>query len=129
MFLSQKVSETLIRKKKECFLFFDISQAFDKVWHSGIIYKLSKTGVPLYILESVKNFLINRKFFIKLNNFESTCVEIATGVPLGAVFSPFLFSIFINDVSKQDKKNNSYSYKSKLSKFFPINHGNSMKKL
>lgn len=39
VFLTQKVSESLVRKKKTCSVFFDISQAFDKVWHNGLIFK------------------------------------------------------------------------------------------
>ena len=39
-FLTQKILETFNRKKKMCCLFFDISKAFDKVWHNGLLYKL-----------------------------------------------------------------------------------------
>ena len=36
-------------------------------------------------------------------------MNILTGVPQGAVISPLLFSIFINDIPRLEKKNNSYS--------------------
>ena len=131
VFFTQKVSESLIRGKKVCSLFFDISQAFDKVWHSGIIYKLSKAGAPLYILEWVKNFLRNRKFFVKINNFESASGDIDTGVPQGAVISPLLFSIFINDIPKQEEKNKSYStlFADDLVTFFIFNKYGNIKDL
>lgn len=109
VFLSQKVGEALLRKKKACGLFFDIMKAFDKVSHNGIIFKMTKIQVPLYIVEYVRNFLSSRKFFVKLNNFESAQGDIFTGVPQGAVISPILFSIFINDIPQENQKNKSYS--------------------
>ena len=84
-------------------------KAFDKVWHNGIIFKMTKIQVPLYIVEYVRNFLSSRKFFVKLNNFESAQGDIFTGVPQGAVISPILFSIFINDIPQENQKNKSYS--------------------
>lgn len=109
IFMTQKISESLNRKKKVCSLFFDISQAFDKTWHNGILYKMSLLKVPLYILEWVKHFLQNRKFFVSVNNFCTNQGCIFTGVPQGAVISPLLFTIFINDIPKVNSKNKNYS--------------------
>ena len=45
LFFSQKISETFERGKNACSIFFDISKAFDKVWYSGLIFKLNEIGV------------------------------------------------------------------------------------
>ena len=37
MFLIQKISESFILSKSVCSLFLDISKAFDRVWHEGLI--------------------------------------------------------------------------------------------
>ena len=50
LMVTQKVQECLNRGKKVCGIFFDISQAFDKVWHAGLIYKLVHLNVPLYLI-------------------------------------------------------------------------------
>ncbi len=62
IFFTKKISESLNKGKRAVGIFFDISKAFDKVWHQGLIYKLHKLGVPNYITRYVIDFLKNRKF-------------------------------------------------------------------
>ena len=42
-----------------CF-FLDISKAFDKVWHEGIIFKLRQIGISGELLNLLCDFLRNR---------------------------------------------------------------------
>jgi len=109
LFLSQKIAETLVRKKKVCCVFFDIAAAFDKVWHNGLLFKLIQIQTPNYITAWIREFLNKRQFLVKLNNFLSNANTIETGVPQGAVLSPILFSIFINDIPIAQSKNRRYS--------------------
>ena len=46
-------------KVKEVFI--DISKAFDKVWHDGLIYKLKQNGVKVNLLDTLTNFQSDRK--------------------------------------------------------------------
>jgi hypothetical protein len=39
-YLFQKNMEAFNRKMQNCVIFFDISKAFDKVWHNGLVFKL-----------------------------------------------------------------------------------------
>ena len=54
---------------------------------------------PTYLVKMVSSFLDNRQSFVSLNNFNSTRISIPAGVPQGSPLSPFLFNIFINDLS------------------------------
>ena len=65
LMVTQKVQEWLNRVKKACGVFFDIYQAFDKVWHAGLIYKLVHLNVPLYLIQFIKSFLSGRTFRVK----------------------------------------------------------------
>ena len=68
LFFTQKINENLNKNRKACSIFFDISKAFDKVWHEGLILKLYKLGVDYYILRYIMDFRSNRKFMVKVNN-------------------------------------------------------------
>ena len=41
--------------------FSDISKAFDRVWHDGLLFKLQKNGISGKILLLLKDFLKSRK--------------------------------------------------------------------
>ena len=42
-------------------IFLDISKAFDKLWHNGLIYKLRQNGVSHDLLNLIIDFLDARK--------------------------------------------------------------------
>ena len=47
--------------------FLDISKAFDKVWHDGLIYKLKSYGVENKLLNLIQNYLTNRQQRVLIN--------------------------------------------------------------
>ena len=42
-------------------VFLDISKAFDKVWHDGLIFKMRQNGISGKLLKLFQNYLSNRK--------------------------------------------------------------------
>ena len=52
-------------------MILDISKAFDKVWHEGIIHKLKCNGISGNLLEVFENYLLNRYQRVVLNGTES----------------------------------------------------------
>jgi hypothetical protein len=109
VFLTQKIQECLNRGKKVLGIFFDASKAFDKVWHSGLIYKLIYMNVPMYIIRFVKDFLSGRTFKVKVNDKFSKEYPISCSVPQGSVLGPLLFLVFIGDIPVSGSQSISYS--------------------
>ena len=108
MFFTQKISESLNINKSACGVFFDISKAFDKVWHDGLVFKLSKLGIPTYILKYIIDFLSNRSFRVKVSNSYSNFYPIKCSVPQGSVLGPLLFLVYINDIPLTNIMNNKF---------------------
>ena len=86
-------------------VFLDISKAFDKVWHEGLIFKLKRNGVSDSLLKLFVNYLHNRKQRVVLNGFQSDYSLIESGVPQGSVLGPLLFLLYINDLERNITSN------------------------
>lgn len=94
-----KIISSLDRGKDIRFIFCDISKAFDRVWHLGLIHKLEGLGFGGNILGWIEDYLTLRQQRVTLEGFTSTFQMLDAGVPQGSVLGPFLFLLYINDIT------------------------------
>ena len=80
-------------------MYLDISKAFDRVWHDGLIYTLIRCGVSGKRLALITSFLSDRKQCTVLNGQFSTLDDVSARVPQGSILVPLLFLVYINDLT------------------------------
>ena len=72
-------------------VFLDMSKAFDKVWHEGLVSKLKTYGIEMECLKLLQNYLADRQQRVVLNGVTSKWENIYAGVPPRSVLGPLLF--------------------------------------
>ena len=85
-------------------VFLDISKAFHKVCHNGLIFKLKQNSISGNLLNLFSNFLRKRKQIVVLNgqtssssSSSSSWADVNAGVAQGSILGQFLFLKYIND--------------------------------
>lgn len=83
VYIHNDIRSALDQGKEVRAVFCDISKAFDRVWHKGLIHKLSTIGIQGPMLNWFKSYLSSRKQRVVLSNLSSAWCSIPAGVPQG----------------------------------------------
>ena len=86
-------------------VFLDISKAFNRVWHYGLMLKLQENSISGKLLLLLKDFLKSRKQLVVLNGQHLSWRDVNAVVPQGSILGPLLFVVYINDLSNGLKSN------------------------
>ena len=78
--------------------FVDLKDAFDSVWHDGLLNKLLQIDVGGSFYNLIKNLYHNSSCSIKIAQKQTRSFCYARGVRQGCILSPLLFNLYINDL-------------------------------
>jgi len=119
MSICNKIAAHFDKGEEVIGVFLDLTKAFDKVWHEGLLFKLRNIGICGQIYELLFSYLQERRQFVTLNGEKSQIKQLYAGVPQGSVLGPLLFLIYINDITDQ-VQNVSYLFADDTSVFAPF---------
>ena len=76
----------------------DFSAAFDRVSHSGLLFKLKPIGVGGNVLSICTEFISNHRQRVVVDGTASEWIPIISAVPQGSVLGPFLFILYTSEM-------------------------------
>lgn len=92
------IMEKTLEEQKVCTtVFLDVAQAFDKVWHYGLILKLRKM-LPKQFADILESYITDRTFRVRQDDSFSDLKLIKAGVPQGSVLGPVLYLLYTSDI-------------------------------
>ena len=96
--VSDRIARAFNRSGTTRAIAFDISNAFNRVWHAGLLHKLKSDGILGQIFDLISSFLSNKQLWVVLDGKFSQEYPINAGVPQGSIIGPAPFLLYIDDL-------------------------------
>ncbi|XP_071123308.1 uncharacterized protein [Mytilus edulis] len=112
--LHSLISKSLRSGKRFYCCFIDYKKAFDSVSHFKLWLRLIRCGISGNLLTVIKSMYAKIKCCIKLEGNFSNFFQSNVGLMQGESLSPFLYSLYINDIENELLSQGCQSYELKM---------------
>ena len=79
--------------------FLDASKAFGRIDHWLLSDKMTKKGVPLFIIKLLFFWYSRQRMFVRWGDICSTSFCVTNGVKQGSIISPAVFNLYMDDLN------------------------------
>ena len=97
--VSDKIARAFNRSGATRAVALDISKAFNRVWHAGLLHKLKSYGISGQIFGLISSFLGNRQLGVVLDGKSSQESPVNAGVPQRSILGPTLLMILLSTLN------------------------------
>ncbi len=90
------VSLAMIQPLYVCFI--DFKRAFPSIWLGGLFFRLRKYGCSTRLMKALESLNCGFTYSVNMDGEESDPVLHGKGLREGSILSPFLFSLYVEDL-------------------------------
>ena len=95
--ICNSLSKARNKKQSSVLTVMDYESCYERIWRAGLLKQASAKGIVGRLWLYIRNFLMDRKYYIKVDEYKSDVYTSKVGIPQGSVIRPNLCNLYTSD--------------------------------